>query len=230
LLSTPSRQSLSGCRTHAEFTQSKKDWQSLGCEHVVRQPLAPHANPFGHAPPLVLQVPAPSHVPSHDAPQMVWLDGNAHASWVPSHVPAHVPVPAHVARGAMGVPVTRVHVPSWPVTLHASHCAEQSRSQQKPSEQTPSSQSLSCAHVVLPPPPTPAPVELEVELALVGPVALWLVLGPSFVPPPPPEPSAKVRLGPEHANANPTAPSEPTKKSAYLMCKNLSPGGAGLGN
>jgi len=41
----------------------------------------------------------------------------------PLHVPAHIALPAlHAARGGTGAPVTAVHVPRLPATLHAWHC------------------------------------------------------------------------------------------------------------
>src|SRR5256885_2130753 len=51
LLSRPSRQSLSGMRTHALALQVKLVWQSAGTVQLVLQALVPQAKPPGQVPP-----------------------------------------------------------------------------------------------------------------------------------------------------------------------------------
>jgi hypothetical protein len=122
-------------------------WQSMSCEHEVRQPLVPQAKPLGHDPPVVLHAPAPSHLPSHAAPQIVWFDGYAHAlEAVPSHVPPQVdPAPAHGARLPWGGPITGEQVPRACVS-QAWHCPVHAESQQTPSTQNPEAQMSADEH------------------------------------------------------------------------------------
>jgi len=57
---------------------------------------------------------------------------------LPSHVPPQVePSESHEGRTPRGEPVTGVHAPSLPPTLHASHWPLQLVLQQKPSTQVP---------------------------------------------------------------------------------------------
>ena len=84
------------------------------------------------------QAPDPLHaaalvsVPfAHEAalPHVVVLPGNTHVRRfcvVPSHRPAHVPLPAQAVRGV----VTGTHVPALPVALHDSHWPSHATSQQ----------------------------------------------------------------------------------------------------
>jgi hypothetical protein len=79
--------------------------------------------------------------------QTAALSGKVQA-WVslPSHSPLQGAVPAQSTRGATGVPVTGVHVPSEPPSLHDSHCPSQRPSQQTPSAQYPLSHSGPAEH------------------------------------------------------------------------------------
>ena len=70
------------------------------------------------------------------APQDVVVEGNTQAlrfAVVPSHLPAHVPVPPQAVRAV----VTGVHVPLADAVEHDSHCPEQASLQQTPSAQWP---------------------------------------------------------------------------------------------
>lgn len=40
---------------------------------------------------------------------------------LPSQRPLQIPVPLHVARGASGLPLMALHVPTKPASLHDSH-------------------------------------------------------------------------------------------------------------
>jgi hypothetical protein len=94
---------------------------------------------------LTGQAPEPSQnsarvatAPVHDgARHCVLWPGTAQAvRWTPSQLPSHpVAFPTHAARGVTGFPFTGEHVPTLPVTLHASHCPVQSSLQQTPSTQ-----------------------------------------------------------------------------------------------
>lgn len=103
--------------------------QAVPVELHLMVPLAQlTALPVAHAPlPLhdagatfakVLPLPG-VHTDGHAVP----LPGYVHdAVLTPLHVPAHIAsVALQAVRGATGAPVTAVHVPSEPVTLHASH-------------------------------------------------------------------------------------------------------------
>jgi len=88
----------------------------------VLQPVAPHANPLGQAPPVVdEQLPAPSHLPSQAAPQMTDVAGYVHAvPDAPVQAPPQVPDPLHAVRVPCGTPsLVVVQVPIAPVTSHA---------------------------------------------------------------------------------------------------------------
>jgi hypothetical protein len=98
--------------------------------HVDLQELVPHIYaPHGFV--VNEQVPLPLHVPAvlstpdvHDAElHEVVATGYAHdVALVPSHRDPHVvpaPVPPHAGRPPTGVPMTLLHVPTEPATLHA---------------------------------------------------------------------------------------------------------------
>jgi hypothetical protein len=56
------------------------------------------------------------------AVQTVASSGYAHATpFVPSHWALHFPVPPHAARGLTGSPLTALHLPTDPLSLHDWH-------------------------------------------------------------------------------------------------------------
>lgn len=70
--------------------------------------------------------------------QTVEPSGNAQAlPFVPSHWALHLPVPPHAARGLIGSPLTALHLPTEPLSLHDWHCPSHVPSQQTPSTQFP---------------------------------------------------------------------------------------------
>jgi hypothetical protein len=70
--------------------------------------------------------------------QTVPLSGYAHVvPFVPSHWALHLPVPPQAARGLIGSPLTALHLPTEPVSLHDWHWPLQAPSQQTPSTQFP---------------------------------------------------------------------------------------------
>jgi hypothetical protein len=72
----PSRQLLSAMRVHLPELQVWNGWQSSFVVHDVLQPVSLHAKPPGQLPPATeLHFPLPSHLPSHDAPQMTVVAG-----------------------------------------------------------------------------------------------------------------------------------------------------------
>jgi hypothetical protein len=108
------------------------DAQSVSFAHVLlhASAIGSHAKGMHDESSCALQPPAPSHcdagvslLPSHfAAAQLVAAVGKEHASrTVPSQVPAQVPVPAQAIRMPCGAPVAGEHVPTLPVTSHASH-------------------------------------------------------------------------------------------------------------
>jgi hypothetical protein len=83
------------------------------------------------------------------AVQIVALSGNVQVfPLVPSHCPAHGPVPPQASRGPTGVPWTALHVPRDPVSLHDSHWPSHDVSQHNPSTQCPVEHSASILHAV----------------------------------------------------------------------------------
>ena len=120
------------------------------------QTYAPQAVESAEQPPTPLQLPTPVAVsgePPQEAEPHVALDpGNVHAlAVVPSHVgPQLVPAPApvHAPRVPWGMPSTVTHVPSFPVTSHASHFPPHALSQQSPSTQLPETHSREAPQAV----------------------------------------------------------------------------------
>ena len=92
----------------------------------------------------VLQAPAPLQVeavitlPATQvaAVQTVFSSGKVQVlALVPSHVPAHFPVPSQAARGAVGAPLTGLQTPIESGWLHDSHWPSHVVSQHNPSTQ-----------------------------------------------------------------------------------------------
>jgi hypothetical protein len=72
------------------------------------------------------------------AVQTVEAVGKAQAvASMPSHWALHLPVPPQAARGLTGSPLTALHLPSEPASLHDWHCPLHFPSQQTPSTQLP---------------------------------------------------------------------------------------------
>jgi hypothetical protein len=127
-------------------SQYEAESQSAAVVHVVLQPTVPH--PYGaqvlgagaipHAP-APSQYAAPLSTPPMQvlATHAIDVDGYAHDTLAPSHVPAQAPVPLHAVRVPRGAPVTSLHVPTLPDSLHASHEPVHARSQHTPSAQKP---------------------------------------------------------------------------------------------
>ena len=65
------------------------------------------------------------------------------AAFVPSHVPAHAPLPVQEGRLPCGAPATAVHAPTLPTASHASHWPVQAELQHTPSTQWPELHSAS---------------------------------------------------------------------------------------
>jgi hypothetical protein len=65
----------------------------------------------------------------------------------PLHCALHAPVPTHAVRVPRGAPLTAMHVPTLPATLHASHCPVHSVSQHTPSAHFPVGQLAAVAAV-----------------------------------------------------------------------------------
>jgi hypothetical protein len=67
-------------------------------------------------------------------PQLVLDVGIQQVGEAPSHLPAHSPVPPHELRAGVppvrGAPLTRMHLPSVPISLHERHCSVHSELQQ----------------------------------------------------------------------------------------------------
>jgi hypothetical protein len=56
------------------------------------------------------------------AVQMVVLSGKVQVlPLLPSHCPVQIPVPLQTARGASGLPLMVLHLPTEPASLHDSH-------------------------------------------------------------------------------------------------------------
>jgi hypothetical protein len=90
--------------------------------------------------PELLQTDAVVTLPAEHfaAVHSVVLPGKAHAvAVVPSHWALHLPVPPQAARGLIGSPLTVLHLPTEPVSLHDWHCPSHLPSQQTPSTQFP---------------------------------------------------------------------------------------------
>jgi hypothetical protein len=121
---------------------------------VEPQVNAPHGLVVNEHVPLPLQVPAVvSTPPVHDAVlQEVVAFGYAHAvplkpsQRAPQVVPE--PVPLHIGRPPTGVPITLLHVPTEPLTLHAWHWPAHDELQQTPSTHWPEPHSEPAAHAV----------------------------------------------------------------------------------
>lgn len=128
--------------------------QSVSVEQLVLQLVAPHV----YAPQFVVtgagQLPPPvqfANAVATPAVQLaarhgVELDKYAHAlTLTPSHAPLQLePSPLHAARGAIGAPVTAVHVPTEPLTLHAWHCPLHALLQHTPSTHCPDKHCRAC--------------------------------------------------------------------------------------
>lgn len=110
---------------------------------VAPQPYAPHDLVVDEHTPAPLHVPAVVSTPAvHEALlQEVVAPGYAQVvALVPSQRDAQAvvePVPPHSGRPPTGVPMTLLHVPIEPVTLHAWHWPAQLELQQTPSTQKP---------------------------------------------------------------------------------------------
>ncbi len=80
----------------------------------------------------VVIMPSLQAAAAHTVPAL----GKVHASVsAPSHCPWQGAVPGQASRGATGVPVTAVQLPTVLASLHDSHCPSQALSQQTPSAQ-----------------------------------------------------------------------------------------------
>jgi hypothetical protein len=72
----------------------------------------------------------------HVAPHTVVAPGYVHAEpLVPSHAPAHIPIPSHALRIPCGASMTEKQCPKCPATSHAWHCPLHELSQHTPSMQ-----------------------------------------------------------------------------------------------
>jgi len=92
----------------------------------------------------VVQAPEPLHTDAVVAfpsvqlagVQIEALSGNAQAlPFRPSQYPLQTPVPPQAVRVASGAPVTALHLPTEPVSLHDSHCPSHFWSQHTASTQ-----------------------------------------------------------------------------------------------
>jgi len=143
----------------------------------------------------VLHAPAPLHVEAVvtfpltqvAAVQTLFSSGKVQVfPLVPSHCPAHVPVPSHASRGPTGTPVTALHVPIESGCLQDSHCPSQTVSQQNPSTQWPVEHSASIVQAVgLEPPVSMGESSGPPSLPLLPPDGL---LPPEPLPMLPPDP------------------------------------------
>jgi hypothetical protein len=132
---------------------------ALETQLVLQTPVvASHAYGGQFFVPGVKHMPEPSHVPpgcdtspeqNAAPPHAMALPGYAHADGSPpSHLPWHIPMPAHATRGGRGAPITVLHVPTLPASAQAWHCPPHGESQQTPSTQKPLVHWFACAQAL----------------------------------------------------------------------------------